>query len=192
MSATPAPKPMSVADFLAFLDARPGTHQGEKWELIEGFPVAMGGATVRHARLSRNIARALDDAASGRGCEVLRDLFVSVAANDHHLFDPDVMIRCGPADEAARSVDDPVAVFEVLSPSTMGRDRGVKAETYMRIPSLRFLALVYTTETRVEVWSREASGKWPEWPAVYSSGDQSIPVPPIGFDLTLAAIYAGE
>lgn len=178
---------MSVADFLVFLDER----QGEKWELIDGHPVAMGGATVRHARLSRNIARALDNAASGRGCEVLRDLFVSVAANDHQLFDPDVMIRCGPADETARSVADPVAVFEVLSPSTMGRDRGVKAETYMQIPSLRLIALVYSTEMRVEFWSREEGQHWPESPAVMAQLDQSVAIAPIGFDLSLAVIYEG-
>jgi len=151
----------------------------------------MGGATLRHALLSANIAEAVGPAARDRECRALRDIFVSVAANDHQMFDPDVMIRCGPANEMSRSIDDPVAVFEVLSPSTIHRDRGVKAMGYMRVPSLRFLALVYTTELRVEVWSREDGERWPESPAVFSSLDQAVAVTPIGYDLSLATIYDG-
>lgn len=177
---------MTVAEFLAFADTRPG----EKWQLIDGRPVAMAGGTVRHASISANIAEVLGPQARSKGCRVLRDLYVSVAANDHQLFDPDVMIRCGPADETARSVDDPVAVFEVLSPSTMNWDRGAKADAYMTIPSLRFIALVYSTEMRVEVWSREDGAPWPEAPSVYSRPDQTAPIPPIGFSLPLSAIYA--
>jgi Uma2 family endonuclease len=186
MLATRASTPMSVADFLAFVEARPG----EKWELIDGRPVAMAGGTVRHATISANIAEAVGPAARARNCRVLRDLFVSVAANDGQMFDPDVMIRCGPADETARSIDDPVAVFEVLSPSTMQRDRGVKLSAYMQISSLRLIAIIYSTERRVEVWSREEGQRWPETPAVFARLDQQVRVASLGFDLSLAAIYA--
>jgi Uma2 family endonuclease len=182
------PNLMSVSEFLAFIDERPG----EKWELIDGLPVAMAGGTLKHARLSRNIAASVGPAARRHGCEELRDLFVSVAANDHQHFDPDVMIRCGPADETARSVDDPVAVFEVLSPSTMVYDRGPKVAAYMQIPSLRFIALVYSTEVRVEVWSREAGAKWPETPTVLSAMSDAIPVPPMDHAIALAEIYAAS
>jgi Uma2 family endonuclease len=186
MSATRASSLMSVSDFFVFLDAR----QGEKWELVEGHPVAMAGGTVRHALISANIAEAVGPSARKLGCRALRDLFVSVAANDHQLFDPDVLIRCDPADETARSIDDPVAVFEVLSPSTMARDRGVKFDAYTHMASLRFIALVYSAEERVEVRSREAGAPWPEAPAIYPSAGHSIPVPPIASDLALADIYA--
>jgi Uma2 family endonuclease len=178
---------LNVQGFLAFLDARPG----EKCELIDGRPVGMAGGTVRHARISQNIAVARDRSARARGCETLRDLYVSVAANDHQLFDPDVMVRCGPVDEQARHVDDPVAVFEVLSPSTMNHDRGVKVSACLTIPGLRFVALVYSTESRVEGWARDAAGAWPEEFLVRQQAGDSFAVAPIHFKLPLAAIYGG-
>ena len=180
--------PMGKVEFLAFVDANPG----EKWELIDGRPVAMGGAIVRHALVAANIAEALAQPARAKGCRVLRDLFFQVAANDGQIFDPDVMIRCGPmGDLQERTINDAGAVFEVLSPSTMNYDRGVKATAYMQTPSVGLVALVYPGEWRVEAWARDARGAWPDGPEVLKSRESVLAVALIDAHLPLAAIYDG-
>lgn len=179
---------MTSQEFLAFVDA----HPREKWELIDGRPVAMGGAVLRHALLGGNIAEALGPLARAKGCRVLRDMFLRAAANDSQIFDPDVMIRCGPLDDQrARILDDAAVVFEVLSPSTMAYDRGVKLEAYLATPSMRQVVIVYPGEVRVEAWLREDGGAWIEEPLVLKALDAALPVPVIETGLPLEAIYEG-
>jgi len=185
-----APKsmpPMSLETFLAFVDA----HPGEKWELIDGQPVAMGGGVLRHALIAANIAEALAQPARARGCRVLRDMFFRIAANDGHVFDPDVMVRCGAGDLGARTIEDAVAAFEVLSPSTMNYDRGVKVDAYLQAPALLLVAIVYQSERRVEAWARSAAGApWPEAPLILSHAG-ILPISPLDTTLDLARIYEG-
>ena len=186
-----APKPtapLSVDEFLAFVD----DHPGEKWELIDGAPVAMAGGTLRHALIGSNLAYALEGPARSKGCRALRDMFLRIAANDGHVFDPDVMIRCGPAgDLLTRTIDDAGAVFEVLSPSTMIRDRGVKLGAYMQAPGLRQIVLVYPGELRVESWTRDDGAAWPEEPQVLTAPTATLNVPLVAAHLPLAGIYEG-
>jgi Uma2 family endonuclease len=186
-----APKltpPLSVDEFLAFVDA----HPGEKWELIDGAPVAMAGGTFRHALIGANVADALGPAARRKGCRALRDMFFRIAANDGHVFDPDVMIRCGPmGDQLSRTIDDAAVVFEVLSPSTMARDRGVKLTAYQQAPGLRQIVLVYPGERRIESWARASDAPWPEEPQILSTPDAALDVPLIEAHLALSDIYEG-
>ena len=108
-------EPMTVEGFLAFLDQRSGD---EKWELIDGVPLMITGGTLHHARIGGNIDRLLGPAAERRGCMSLRGFLVE--ANEISSFEPDVMVRCGNLDGRSRRAQDPVIVFEVLSPSTCG------------------------------------------------------------------------
>jgi Uma2 family endonuclease len=124
---------------------------------------------------------------------VLTELFVQIAANDNEgqLFAPDVLLRCGPADDARRHVDDPVIVFEVLSPSTMNRDRGNKLLAYLQCPTLQTMVLVYQDERRVEVWQRGADGAFDPGPRIYSRPEQAIALPALDMSLGLDRIYEG-
>ena len=75
---------------------------------------------------------------------------------------PDIMVRCGPRrdrDFADRdSATDPTVVVEVLSRSTMVRDRGLKFDFYRSLPTLQHIALVYQDQMRVEHYCRSAEG----------------------------------
>lgn len=189
MLAHKLPQPMSSADFFAFLDTRP---EGERWELIDGQPVLMASPMIRHAICAANIAEALAQPARAKGCRVLRDLYLRVAANDGHAFDPDVMVRCGPmGDLSSRIVEDATIVFEVLCPSTMGYDRGVKIEAYLQHATLRQAVLVYPGEVRVESWARPEGAAWPEEPLVLRTLKERLPVPALEAELPMAAIYDG-
>lgn len=178
---------MSVAAFMDFVDTRPD----ERWELVEGVPVAMAGGTARHAEIAGNLIERLRPLARTRGCRAIRDIFVQIAANDGALFDPDLVVRCGPMDGEARQIDDPVIVFEVLSPSTMNRDRGTKLLAYLQCPMLQTMVLVYQDERRVEVWQRKADGAFDPGPRIYSRPEQAIALPALDMSLGLDRIYEG-
>ncbi len=176
--------PLTVDDFLAFLDRKPS---GEKWQLLDGIPVAMIGGTRRHSLITGNIYMALRPMARRRGCEAhVSDMLVTSPSDDHFAGAPDVFVRCGPASATTRKVYDAVLVIEVLSPSTMAEDRGYKFKLYTSIPSLQQILFVYQDEPRVESWVRQAG----EWVLVTFNGlEAKVLLPPLGDEISLADIY---
>jgi hypothetical protein len=62
---------------------------------------------------------------------------------------------------------------------------------YITIPALRFIALVYTTEQRVEVWARGDGDRRPEAPTVLARPGAVLSIEPVAFDLPIEAIYDG-
>lgn len=174
---------MDVEGFLAFLDGRP---RPERWELHDGLPRLMVGGTACHARIAGNIDRSLFAAARAHGCEVIRGLLVQASLDS--AYDPDVLIRCGPIDPLSRKEPDPRVVFEVLSPSTMRYDRGLKFDGYRALPGLDQIVFVYQDSYRVESWLRRDAG-WAEEPVVLTRLDGSLAVPVIGASVGMAEIY---
>jgi Uma2 family endonuclease len=83
----------------------------------------------------------------------------------------------------------PALVAEVLSPLTMTIDLGDKAAEYLRLPSL--LAYLVLAQDEVKAWVYVGgSGQFPA-PQVVAGKDESIHVPTLGIELSLAEIYAG-
>ena len=182
-SAIRHPDALNIEAFLAFADRQ---SPDEHWELHDGVPRLMVGGTARHARIAGNIDHALFATARARGCEVFRDFLLE--ANEFNAFEPDVMIRCGGIDDRVRRTADPVVVFEVHSPSTMGIDRGLKFDRYRAIPSLQQIVFVYQDSYRVEAWTRQ-DGEWEEEPTVLTAIDVSLQIPAIGTSLAMSDIY---
>jgi Uma2 family endonuclease len=182
---------MSKDQFFAFIDARPS----ERWELIDGVPVMMVGATLKHALIVQNVVTALKAVAGPRGCNALQgDPFVTGSDGDTFLAVPDIYVYCGSPDQNARILPDPTIIVEVLSPSTMVRDRGLKLERYQAMPSVRQVLLVYQNEVRVESWTRregtDADGLGFEH-GVARRLDEAARLPSLDAALPLHAVYAG-
>ena len=78
-------------------------------------------------------------------------------------------------------------MFEVLSRSTEKHDRTLKAAAYRRVESLHAYVLVSQKEPRVEVYTRETTGRWSC--AIYQQFEDTVPLPSIGCRLTVAEIY---
>lgn len=176
---------MTVDDFLSFLDSKP-ERENQRWELHDGVPKLMIGGTAAHAMIAGNIDRALFAQARDRGCEVMRGFLAQ--ASDYAAFEPDVVIRCGPNDPRSRAATDPVVVFEVLSPSTMRYNRGIKLERYHEISSLNQIVLVYQDSIRLEAWLREGED-WAEEPIILLWLEEALPVPALQTELPLSIIY---
>jgi Uma2 family endonuclease len=180
------PEPMSSDDFIQWMAT---WSDMEKWELYEGVPVAMAGGTRAHSHIASNITFALRPLRN-RGCREYRDALVrSTERSDFAAF-PDVFVRCGPLDDTKSWSDDPTLVFEILSPSTMKIDRGYKLLQYMAFPTLRHYVIVYPTEFRVEMWSRDAGGAWIDDPTVLRSLSETLVMPEFDLAIPMREIYA--
>ena len=101
---------------------------------------------------------------------------------------PDGAIACPPNDLNPQqgTYDNPVAVFEVLSPGTENFDRRDKADDYKALPSLQDYVLVESDRARVEVFSRLPDGRWAQ--SVFLAGSV-VHLPSVGIDLPLDELY---
>ncbi|RYG48125.1 Uma2 family endonuclease [bacterium] len=133
-----------------------------KSELIDGQIVAMAGASRQHITLTPNLGDILALILKGTGCRRFDgDAKVWIAATGDYLY-PDACVACPPhfIDEAAGAIDNPMIVFEVLSPSTEARDRGIKFERYVTLDSLREYVLISSERVAVETFVRQPDGRW--------------------------------
>lgn len=119
-------------DYLA-LDAA----SEEKLEYYGGVVVAMAGASPRHNVLTANIIGALRALLSGTPCLVLAsDQRVRIASTGAYVYPDATVVRAEPRFIGPRpaSLENPLFVVEVLSPSTKDHDHGVKLAHYRRLP----------------------------------------------------------
>lgn len=98
------------------------------------------------------------------------------------------MIRCGPLPPDATSLDDPVALVEVVSKGSAQRDRWEKWGLYRRLPSLQHHVLIERDDFAVDVFDRAEGSGFFERPRLGAPED-ILQLPSIGFEMSLAEIY---
>ena len=82
-------------------------------------------------------------------------------------------------------VPEPVAVIEILSPSTERDDRGRKKFDYFATPSIRHYAIVEQDERRIDLYTRIETA----WLDEVITGDAMLTLSAIGVEIPLDAIY---
>lgn len=179
-----APDQPHIADvdaFRAWAEGRP-----ERWQFIDGALVMMAGASMPHVRITSNLNGLLWAALRGRRCQPYpADLAVRVSArNDYY---PDIVVDCGPV--AGRESTEPVAVIEVLSPSTEADDRGRKWKGYRTLPSLRSYVLMAQDRMSIELFTRSEDETW-RWREL-ALPDAVLRLPGLEVALRLEEIYEG-
>ena len=145
---------MTVDEFLAWAEGRPG-----RYELIDGEVVAMSPERTRHAEVKFAVQTALAQSirAAGVPCRVLPD-GMTVRVDRRTAYEPDALVYCGPRLPGdAIEVPDPVIVVEVLSPSTGGVDTGAKLTGYFSLASVQHYLVVDPTRSML-VHHRRGAG----------------------------------
>lgn len=109
----------------------------EKYELIEGVPVVKASAKGRHARAISNLHFHLRLALRGKPCEVLMESILfrtDYQTTDKNALLPDLFLLCKgkhlPLNENNMQ-GGPTMAIEVLSPSTLRRDKIYKFNKYL-------------------------------------------------------------
>ncbi len=152
---------MTAEEFIRWELQQPGRHEFHAGEVF-----AMAGGSPRHNKIASMIVATAQSAFRGRKqpCDALgSDQMVGVnrPAGQSFVY-PDVTIVCGEGEylrvDQGLLLLNPAAVFEVLSESTEGYDRGDKFKLYRTRPSLRDYVLVSQRETCCEHWQLTNSG----------------------------------
>lgn len=148
----------------------------DRHEWFRGEVFVMSGRTTRHSLIKVNLIRELSIALKGRRCfPTDSDQRIKVMSSGLRTY-PDAAVFCGPIqydpeDPFKDTATNPTVIFEVLSHSTEGYDRGRKAEQYRSIPSLQAYVLLSQDDAHIEVYAREADGTWKltEWHGLEAS-----------------------
>lgn len=182
MAASVIQKRMSLAEFLAWEEAQPERH-----ERIGGAVQAMVGGTLRHNRITLNVAGGIMSRLRP-GCQVFaNDVKVVTPAED--VMYPDVLVACGDPDDMRTLLETPVLVVEVLSPSTARLDDTRKRWAYATIPSLRHNLLIGQNEPVVEVASWQEDGSWRS--VIHRDLEGVAALSALGIELPCREIFAG-
>ena len=133
-----------------------------KSEYVNGFIVAMTGASRAHNVITANIGGELRGQLRGRPCEVyIADMRIKVSLTGTYRY-PDIVVACGDIafeDAELDTLINPVLIVEVLSPTTETADRGEKFAHYRRLASLQEYLLVAQDAPRIEQFVRQGD-RW--------------------------------
>jgi len=158
--------PLTAADYLAWEAA-----QETRSEFIGGEVYAMAGGTLEHNAATLATGSTLRQHLKGSPCRAfVSDVKVQVKASNSFFY-LDVVVACQPSDLSdgtTHSVNEPMLIAEVLSPSTAAFDRGGKFAHYRLLDSLQEYVLIDTDTPRVEVFRRNAANRWELYPSTGS------------------------
>ena len=165
-----------------------GLHQDQRYELVDGVPVAMAGAKQVHDLIVTNVHAMLHPQLRGKTCRnFTADIAVRIPAGN--IRRPDAGIDCGPFDREATAAGAPFLVLEVLSRSTREFDLLRKLEEYKTVPGLAHIVVVDPDAAQVFHWSRPPGMEWRY--ALLEGLDAVISLPEIDCALELAGLYEG-
>ena len=175
----------TASEFLAFV-----ANSDFKHELIDGEVYDMSGGAGEHSLIAANIIRSLGNLLEASACRVLTSDMMLKVSDDRYLL-PDVSVICGNPeyeDESRIALLNPILVVEVTSPSSAVDDRGLKRESYLRLPSVHANLIVDQHRINVELYERADVG----WRLqVFTNPDDEISVEALGVKMPLSQIYRG-
>lgn len=156
-----------------------------RWE-YDGFaPVAMTGGTLEHAAIQGNLIATLATRLRGGPCRVLTsDLKLRV---DGSIRYPDASVTCSRHQRGTTVIDDPVVVFEILSPGTALTDRVVKNQECCATPSIQRYVMIEQDKVAATVFERAGD----DWIGHLLTQEATLAMPEIGVAFPLAELYEG-
>ena len=156
MTTTAESSKLSADNYLAGEETSPTKHQ-----FIAGEVFAMAGAGEAQVTVAGNLFTLLRNYVRGGPCRAyIADMKVRIEKANAFYY-PDVFVTCDLADRRENLFKrNPILVVEVLSDSTAALDRGAKFAHYRLLDSLRKYVLVERERQFVDVFRRDAQGKW--------------------------------
>ena len=153
--AEPAIRRMTLEEFLHWDD---GTDT--RYELIDGFPVAMAPPAEAHRILAVRLVSRIDAALAGRRpCNAQIEPGVVRPDRADSYYVPDIAVTCEPNEPGRQAMVDPILIVEILSPSIERTDRRLKLPIYQAMESVREIMLIDADSHHAELYRRE-NDRW--------------------------------
>ena len=171
--------PWTTERFLAWEDRQEGKHEFDGRRVVR-----LAGSSVAHQRIVMNTRTVLTVLLAGGPIHVTHSMRLRAGPRVRY---PDVIVCAGPLDQTTRTLDDAIAIFEVLSDDTATTDRVEKVIDYAMLPSLRSYVLLEQTAIAATLFRRDTGGPWIATP--HTGG--SLTLAGIEISLPLADVYQG-
>ncbi|MGB4046317.1 MAG: Uma2 family endonuclease [Halanaerobiales bacterium] len=165
----------TFADYLKWND-------GKRYELIDGQVYILAPApSPEHQRISGELYRQISNYLLDKDCQVFAAPFdVRLPEGEERdeeiltIVQPDILVVCDKSKLDQRGLKGaPDMVIEIVSPSTAGRDRGVKRDLYERNGVREYWLVDYSNKT-IEVYLLNEGNRYGK-PVVYSA-EEKVPV----------------
>lgn len=185
MVPNPAYIPITAAEFFEI-----GFPTDRKLELVNGVIVATAGGSQRHAEVQTNIIGALASRLRGSGCKPF-SASMAVRTGECTIRYPDASILriVPPERDDDRFTSEPIALFEVLSPSTADNDQRVKLAEYRSLASGQTIVFVDPADESVRVVQRTGPRGWHD---EVLPDDAAIALPSLRITLPRAEVFARD
>ena len=107
-----------------------------RYEIIDGIPYAMAGASQVHQEISGELFSQLHAFLKGKQCKVFAapfDVRLNPDSYDDTVVQPDLIVVCNKSKLDGKCCNGaPDMAIEIISPSTAGRDRLIKFNKYLK------------------------------------------------------------
>ena len=161
-----------------------------RFEYEEGRIVQqMSGGTFAHSLISQRFVSAFEKRLDSKLWALTgHSRGVETAATVRY---PDTLVESMGTDHHGLSTDAPVAIVEVLSPTTEQLDMNVKPAEYMSLPSLEAYIIASQNAPQGWVWLRDSARKFAEVPKEQSGLQATVEIGVLGISIPLVEIYSG-
>lgn len=170
---------MTAAEFLAW-----DRHQEARYEFDGEDIVAMNGGSAAHWVIQGNLFALLKNGLKSHRCRPYSSgMKIRTAVGFRY---PDAFVVCSRIDPAAQVIDDPVIVFEVVSPGSETTDHIEKNHEYAATASIQRYVILEQSTKAATVFARQGG----DWSGRLFLGDVTLELPEAGLSLAMADIYA--
>lgn len=185
MNAQPEIK-LDKTAFYAWLDRQEG-----RYELENGRIVPMVKVSRNHALIVTNFIKTLAARLDPSIWNVVAAEF-AIEIGEQVRF-PDVIVEPSGGDGKALECTEAKLLVEVLSPSSVGRDFGLKLAEYKSLDTVEAYVIASQDAPICWLWRRaaDAGRAFPEHPLEIHGRDQAIDLPVFAISLPLVEIYRG-
>ena len=179
------PEPITADEFFDMPDD--GTDV--KYELVDGYLVAMAPTSPVHSLLQAKLAYLMSShlKTNNSRCWVGTETGVQpVIKKNTNVRIPDLGVSCTPLTLEDKSMQTPVLLIEVLSPSNA---KATQANLWMfaSMASVQEVLLVHCKGARLELFKRKSDGQLAD--AIIADVGQSVRLDCIGMDLAVDELY---
>jgi Uma2 family endonuclease len=180
----PAIKGMTLGEFLRWED---GTDT--RYELIDGFAIAMAPPARAHGVLCIRLGAAIDAGLrSRRPCMAQAEAGIVRPDRDDTFYVADLAVTCSPYQRGEQLVKDPILIVEILSPGTERHDRRTKLPAYRAIDSVSEILLIDSETIYAEILRREGD----RWITELVQGrDATLRLTSVDLQIAMAELYEG-
>jgi Uma2 family endonuclease len=182
--AEPAIRRMTLEEFLHWDDAT-----DTRYELIDGFPLAMAPPARAHGILCARIAGELNAALRSRRPRTAEtEAGIAHPDRSDSCYIADLAVTRRPYQRGEQLVEDPILIVEVLSPGTERRDRRAKLPAYREIESVQEILLIDSETAYAEIFRRKGTAWFSE---IVRGREAELNLDSIELQLAMSELYEG-